>query len=650
MSEARTGKGWQAAGWIWIAAIGLALAWKAVLQAFTWDEAYTFSEYVLREWSHAPDANYNLGNHHLLNTWLMRLCSMPFGDAEWSLRLPNLLAGFGFLLLARQMAYRWASGGGAFVWLVVCTANPYLLDFFTVARGYGLASTGILLALVASVGFLQTGKSNRLWLAQFALVWAGLANLTTLYALLAVNALLFLHLLLPAGAAQRRLGVWAAFAVPLVFLCWAVPYGLYLNETGSLYFGGSKGFWRDTLWSLFNNSSYLVPATWYAYPALIWARWLLVGSGVALGFAGLLRFARKREWFAQPFNWFPMAVLALALLGSRLHVALGANTLTDRTALFLLPMAQCALGLGMKAWRSRFLVGAVGLLAPVFLGVTWNARKMAEWPDDACAKVAFQRNLGRLREGDQTLGIGFHLEPSLNYYRLRNGLSTLSPIHREDEPNPWHNHFVVKKGTALPAWAHLVDSFPEEEMVWAEALPYRDRLVWQAGTSFLPTDTLGLGQELKETLSGGRFPWVGQGKEFGGTLEVPLPACPPPALGTVVLDVEAWVLRAPGGSDARLVISLDSSGTNLHYEGWALNQFTGKAGTWQRIFVRVFAHKGLFSSSRFKAYLWQTGTGLAWIRSCRVKALVRTPGNLKYEQLNRYNHGKTKEKQQGPNP
>jgi hypothetical protein len=195
-----------------------------------------------------------------------------------------------------------------------------------------------------------------------------------------------------------------------------------------------------------------------------------------------------------------------------------------------------------------------------------------------------------------------------------------------------------------------VDSFPEEEMVWAEALPYRDRVVWQAATSFLPTDTLGLGQELKETLLGGRFPWVGQGKEFGGTLEVPLPACPPPALGTVVLDVEAWVLRAPGGSDARLVISLDSAGTNLHYEGWALNQFPGKAGTWQRIFVRVFAHKGLFSSSRFKAYLWQTVTWLAWIRSCRVKALVRTPGNLKYEQLNRYNHGKTKEKQQGPNP
>ena len=97
-------KGWKAVGWLWIGVVGLVLAWKAIFQAFTWDEAYTFTEYVLREWRHAPDANYNLGNHHILNTWLMRLCSMTFGDAEWSLRMPNLLAGFGYLLLARSMA------------------------------------------------------------------------------------------------------------------------------------------------------------------------------------------------------------------------------------------------------------------------------------------------------------------------------------------------------------------------------------------------------------------------------------------------------------------------------------------------------------------------------------------------------------------
>ena len=614
---------------MWIGVVGLVLAWKAIFQAFTWDEAYTFSEYVLREWRHAPDANYNLGNHHILNTWLMRLCSMAFGDAEWSLRMPNLLAGFGYLLLARSMAYRWTAGAGAFLWLVVCTANPYLLDFFTVARGYGLATTAILLALLASVDFLHTAKSSKLWLAQFSLVWAGLANLTTLYALLAVNAVLVLRLVLPSGAVYRRVGVWTSFAVPAVFLCWAVPYGLYLQETGSLYFGGAKGFWRDTLWSLFSNSCYLVPASWYAYPFLIWGRWLLVGVSIALGFAGLLRLARTQEWAAHPFTWFPLSALVLALVGSGLHVALGANTLTDRTALFLLPLAQCAVGWGMQAWRSRMLAVPAALFGVVFLGVTWNARKVAEWPDDACANVAVQRNLGRLQVGDQTMGIGFHLEPSLNYYRLRNRLAGLSPIHREDEPNFWHNHFLIKKGAALPAWTTVVDSFPDEEMVWAEAHGYQDRVVWQAGTSFLPTDSLGVGQELSEAPGGRPLPRVGNGKEFGGTLEVPLLACPPPALGTVAIDVEAWVMRAPGGSDARLVVSIDRSGNNLHYEGWALNQFPGDAGTWQRVFIRVFSPQGLLPGSILKAYLWQTGMGLAWMRSCRAKVFVRTPGNLK---------------------
>lgn len=617
---------------MWIGAVGMALCWKAIFQAFTWDEAYTFSEYVLREWRHAPDANYNLGNHHLLNTWLMRLCSMTFGDAEWSLRLPNLTAGIAFLLLARAMAFRWASGAGAFLWLVVCTANPYMLDFFTVARGYGLATTFIFLALLTSIDFLHTANSKRLWLAQVALVCAGLANLTTLYALLAANALLLFFLLTTAGASYRRLAVWLAFLVPLAFLCWAVPYGLYLKETGSLYFGGSRGFLRDTLWSLFNNSCYLVPPTWYAYPALIYARWLGVGLATALGLVGLFRFALQKNGFKEPLTWFPLSVFAFCLVGSGLHVALGANTLTDRTALFLLPWAQCALGWGMQAWRSRMLAGPAALFGVVFLGVTWNARKVAEWPDDACAKTAMQRNVQRLRNRNQSLGIGFHLEPSLNYYRLRHHLTGLSPIHREEEPNAWHNHFLIKKGAYLPPWATVVDSFPEEEMVWAVAHDYRDRVVWQAGTSFLPTDSLGTGQELNEAPGGRPLPGVGNGKEFGGTLEVPLPACPPPALGTVAIDVEAWVMRSASGSDARLVVSIDRSGNNLHYEGWALNQFPGKAGTWQRVFIRVFSHKGLLPGSVLKAYLWQTGSAPAWIRSCKATAFVRSPGKSKPQQ------------------
>ena len=82
----------------------------------------------------------NWPNNHILNTLLVKYSIALFGAHSWSVRLPNLLS---FLLFAWAV-YRIACllNPRSF-WLPVTAvlffANPYLLDFFGLSRGYGLS-------------------------------------------------------------------------------------------------------------------------------------------------------------------------------------------------------------------------------------------------------------------------------------------------------------------------------------------------------------------------------------------------------------------------------------------------------------------------------------------------------------------------------
>jgi len=118
---------------------------RAVRVPFTPDEAGTFRKFVstniLAVFSFAS------ANNHFLNTLLTKFFYALFGPSELALRLPNLLAYLVYLVFAFLLLQRFAKTRI----LVVCgflllNLNPYVLDFFSLSRGYGL-----------SLGFLMAG-------------------------------------------------------------------------------------------------------------------------------------------------------------------------------------------------------------------------------------------------------------------------------------------------------------------------------------------------------------------------------------------------------------------------------------------------------------------------------------------------------------
>src|ERR1035437_6526820 len=129
------------------------VVYRAYYLSFTHDEALSF-EIILGNKAFSETAN-----NHFLNTFLMSICYKFFGSSEFSLRLPNI---FGFILYAFA-CFELLKNKNIFIILVGISfllLNPYLIDFFSLARGYGLALGFFMLSLLYLLKATQVETLN----------------------------------------------------------------------------------------------------------------------------------------------------------------------------------------------------------------------------------------------------------------------------------------------------------------------------------------------------------------------------------------------------------------------------------------------------------------------------------------------------------
>jgi hypothetical protein len=181
---------------------------RAILVPLTFDEAVIDVRYMSADWVSLFEIG--SGTNHFLNSVLTRVSSTIFGTDPWALRLPNVVAGIGYLLAAAAVARRAAHPFIGLAGFVLLVANPYLLDYFAVSRGYGLAIALLAwsiyyllrwLDLPAASSDAQSALMRTVWLAAGAVA----ASFTVVPALLAIVAVAIARLawLTPRQAAPR---------------------------------------------------------------------------------------------------------------------------------------------------------------------------------------------------------------------------------------------------------------------------------------------------------------------------------------------------------------------------------------------------------------------------------------------------------------
>jgi hypothetical protein len=403
-------------------------------------------------------------NNYPLNTRLMTWSKRWLGAEEWSLRFPNLVAHvlylvFGLLLL-RHLQHAWLM----LVGFALLNLNPFVMDFFSVARGYGLAlglSMGALYFLLRGWTQTELWPTSLAFLLSLTLVsFADLANFAwvNVHIPLLAATLLVLWTRYRIVRFQLRREVTTFLAtikvngVPLAmtaFLAGVNAWFLYnlsrrilsLQTRGELYAGGQRGFIADTLGSLVDSYYYTRVApdamklyvTAFGIAALLTAIVLLVHT------------AWKKRQLSFSAILLTMVTLAILLPVAEHHI-FGSLYPMDRAALGYIPLwSLLAVFFADENISFRKPVVAIPAVAAAVLLVGFmtlhflrstDSLQTYIWPYDAETKTVMI-DVGK-HYGDMvknrpiSIGNFWAFEPSINYYRLLFHYDWLTRAIRED--------------------------------------------------------------------------------------------------------------------------------------------------------------------------------------------------------------------------
>lgn len=513
------------------------------------DEAMTFFSFAERG-SYLPfRSNWDAGNH-VLSTALGWAGYRLFGLHAWALRLPSALA---FLLYA---AYAWKWGLRLHTPLVrrclwaALLLMPFLLDFFSLFRGYGLAIAFWSMALYELCALLERPSTKGLVLTLIAMAcatWCSLNLLALWLAMLAITAVLVPVRKQPFSRSVPRGLAWLLLgAAPFLF---AAAFARALGARGALYYGNDLGVIRGSLASL---AHLLLGSDRLLLPLLVVA--LAVGCTVVAAWA----FLRDRAGFGARAMVLTAALLWTDCLGRVvLHHWNGTLYPEDRTALHWVPLIVLLFAFAtdrLSRWNARWQWSALLLLVlPVRAITTANLRTTMYWPEQAIPSSIFQAAEREQQGADRLLTIGaYHQMPACWGFGLRERGLALNAVDITAFPHGGEDLLLIDPQRMEPPTGYRPVQLGESGRV--------DLL----RKTTAPALQLMLDSTFNNAANDGEY------------MELWHPAVQPLVGGAYLVQLDMSLHTDTAPFSGNLVVEVDSAGEKLHYE-YVLGQFFGRA-------------------------------------------------------------------------
>lgn len=400
---------------------------RAVLVPITFDEVSTFQIVQSDTWMHFGE----IANNHVLNTILIKGTLQFFNPSELVLRLPNVLAFIVYfvfsLKISRLLCKSWSTPA-----LVLLTAMPFLIDFFSLARGYGLS----LACLMPSIYYvLMYAKEKRMLYGILTLLFGMLAVLSNFTLLNYFLPLLLVLLLLTwqhTYKTARRLWVFSLMLIP--FFAFILPVIFQLKSAGALFFGGQRTFYHDTILTLSRCFAY--KQLNISVADIVFAFMFILSILMAL--INLYHATKQRKLDER-------SIIALIFLLGVLspivqHLFLGTSYPVERTALMYYPLLILTFVGGINLERIREVsMWAMRVLALFFLvhfARTVNTSYSYTWMFESGSEeiIEFVKSEQQKTGSMLTLGLCPVYGQSSGYY---NGQPPLEPIKMEFIVDRW---------------------------------------------------------------------------------------------------------------------------------------------------------------------------------------------------------------------
>ncbi|MEI6488402.1 MAG: hypothetical protein WCP52_05540 [Bacteroidota bacterium] len=425
---------------------------RACILSITWDESYTYLEFVRKGIVLPTNSEIVSANNHPLNTFLIILFTKLLGFSTFIIRLPNILAHIIFIHFSARLVSHFEKYWIVVFSFLIINVNPYLLDFFSLARGYGL-SLGFMMGSIYYL-FIFIKYEYKIKYASFSLVFAFLAVLSNLvllnYALVLFGIVFFTivgsnysnKLGLVINLKQVLLKLLAPILIFGILLYTVIPIALLLKTHDALYYGGKEGFLKDTVHSIVSSLLYNLSKPNWLIETISLS--VLIVPLVAIVLV-IYEYQKKKNRQESIFLALILSILLLSSLSTIVQFYLFKTPLLlNRTALFLYVLyVLCFVfslhGLSKYNVGWKWLIFVIGFFSIIHLLSSLNLKYVNEWKFDAETNSMLD-DVNKLRSKDSkreiiSIGTPTLLEQSINYYRVTGNLNWLNGVSDNNKIN-----------------------------------------------------------------------------------------------------------------------------------------------------------------------------------------------------------------------
>jgi hypothetical protein len=430
--------------------------YRGVTQSLTCDEAFTQNVF-LRDTARHFTTSYD-ANNHILYSLLARASTSVLGSSEWAIRLPALAGAALYLIGVYRFVTLFSSVRLWLLTVLLLCIHPYLLDFLSAARGYGLALAFFLNA--ATDVFEQLLTNNPDFPAGFrprSGILLGLsvgANLTFLFPSAALLLAAFISLLIsyrpsPLCAIQTYVDKLVGRFVVVSALIVMLPLS---RATRDQFYYGARD-WKQSYESFLDVS--VRHGGWLdRLPAGVLAAYDLM----PFMFAALFILSTV-IWIARfqsdtLLRTSGMAFFLCICLYQAAHTLSGTPYPLDRTGFGLLLLLIIMVVVAFEnsiASTSPVHRGlgdclvALSIISAVFFLTQLETSYFFAWKSDAATKRIVQR-LNASPQG-RTLRIGgsYASGHTVNYYRERLRLAWLAPMSTLAQVTPGMDYYLLSE-------------------------------------------------------------------------------------------------------------------------------------------------------------------------------------------------------------
>ena len=589
------------------------VAVRSYLIGITWDEAYNYLFFTRKGFFFPVHFNGISANNHLLNTWLTRIVTGNFGLSEFTLRIPVIFFYAMYLFFTFKISNEFVSPVQKVSSLIIFNLNPYLLDFFSLARGYGLSYGLLAGSLWYLYLFLENNFEKKLSFRSliFAML-AVLAHLTLIHFLLLLFCLIlfvdFIHSDKNLKSSKRIFEVLKknkiAIILLLVFLSYVIPMILGLAHAEAFFFGGTKGFWQDTVVSVFDRSLYE-----NNYPVIL-KLLLSIGSLIIICTALFFVIKNMRTKNSWNKNIFLPAVTFLLIICSVAsivqHYLFGILFLTERTALYLLILFSYLFVFLIheisEKWNNiKYISVIISLLLVFHFANSMNMKYVLEWKWDADVREMIH-DLDSLKaetpkeKFSMDVGMNLEFELPFNFYKFKNNLTWLSPAVRSMKFHPLSDFYLYFESDLekinLDSFV-VLKSYPlfNNKLLKRKYKPSHYEILFSKMLDYdSPADSVSYLNSVSEkySFSGNKSCFTDKENTYSGGIKYPLPDSLAGKTNCIVSAKAMVLMENINHADANLIISFDRGEKPYSWNATGIREFVSEKNKWTEILFTVF--------------------------------------------------------------